>query len=214
MSQVNREVCLRLIKLGHELTLIPPRAGRAAVRRFSGDEVLEIASTEGSAARSPPMFDMSGRRRLCRRSRAIGLSSSPGSSAASRGRWVLPDVDGGGRGLGLQQFVRDSYIAGGVPADRVHVVPLGVDQERFHPEARPFPLKTRKPFKFLFVGGTIHRKGIDILLQAYAETFTADDPVCLVIKDIGGASFYRGQTAVNAIGELRADPPHSRDRVP
>ena len=112
------------------------------------------------------------------------------------------------------KFVRDSFIAGGVPAERVHIVPLGIDQERFHPEAGPFPLKTSKPFRFLFVGGTIHRKGIDILLQAYSETFTADDPVCLVIKDIGGTSFYRGQTALNASVSICAQTPQCRDRVP
>ena len=47
---------------------------------------------------------------------------------------------------------------------------------------------------FLFVGGTIARKGIDILLDAYTSQFTADDDVCLVIKDFGTDSFYKGQT--------------------
>jgi hypothetical protein len=71
------------------------------------------------------------------------------------------------------EYVRDCYLAAGVPAERVHVVPLGVDCERFSPQAPPLPLPTKKRFKFLFVGGTIHRKGIDVLLEAYARTFTA-----------------------------------------
>ncbi len=104
------------------------------------------------------------------------------------------------------RFVRDCTIASGVPADRVHVVPLGVDPRRFHPGVAPFSLQTTKSFRFLFVGGTIHRKGIDILLEAYVETFTATDPVCLVIKDLGGDSFYRGQTAAERIGEIRSRP--------
>ena len=37
------------------------------------------------------------------------------------------------------------------------------------------PLPTRKAVKFLFVGGTIHRKGIDVLLEAYRRAFTAQD---------------------------------------
>ena len=79
--------------------------------------------------------------------------------------------------------------------------------------SQPFPSHDQKPFKFLFVGGTIHRKGIDLLLEAYATTFTADDPVCLVIKDMGGRSFYRGQTAGERIGEIRQQPARPGDRI-
>ena len=118
--------------------------------------------------------------------------------------WIGPMSDEVDEVWAYSRFVRDCYIASGVPADRVHVVPLGVDPRRFHPGAKPFPLKTTKPFKFLFVGGTIHRKGIDVLLKAYAETFTAADPVCLVIKDMGGDSFYRGQTAAERIGQIQS----------
>jgi tetratricopeptide (TPR) repeat protein len=67
-------------------------------------------------------------------------------------------------------------------------------------------LRTRKSFKFLFVGGTIRRKGIDILLEAYTGAFTAQDDVCLVIKDMGTASFYRHQTAEAEVARLQATP--------
>ena len=42
------------------------------------------------------------------------------------------------------RFVRDSYISSGVPADRVHVVPLGVDPGRFHPGARHLPARDQE----------------------------------------------------------------------
>jgi tetratricopeptide (TPR) repeat protein len=64
-------------------------------------------------------------------------------------------------------------------------------------------LPTRKRCKFLFVGGTIHRKGIDVLLEAYARTFTAADDVCLIVKDLGAGSFYQGQTAGEQIRQLQ-----------
>jgi tetratricopeptide (TPR) repeat protein len=102
-------------------------------------------------------------------------------------------------------YVRDCYLRSGMPAERVHIVPLGVDVallERQHP---PFPLRTGKRFKFLFVGGTIHRKGIDVLLRVYAEVFTKSDDVCLVVKDSGNGSFYRGQTAEKLIAELQTE---------
>ena len=92
-------------------------------------------------------------------------------------------------------FVRQGFLQSGVPAERVHVVPLGVDHELFRPGVEPLPLPTGKRFRFLFVGGTIHRKGIDVLLEAYARAFTSADDVCLVVKDMGVGTFYRGQTA-------------------
>ncbi|MFQ5613052.1 MAG: glycosyltransferase [Anaerolineae bacterium] len=49
-------------------------------------------------------------------------------------------------------------------------------------------------------------EGIDILLDVYAQTFTADDDVCLVIKDAGGESFYKSQTAGEIIAEIQARP--------
>ena len=90
--------------------------------------------------------------------------------------------------------VRQVYIASGIPESKVKVVPNGIDPGKFFPEVQPMALATRKSFKFLFVGGTIHRKGPDVLLEGYLRSFTAQDDVCLVIKDFGGQSFYAGQT--------------------
>jgi len=101
-------------------------------------------------------------------------------------------------------FVRECYLRSGIPADRVAVVPNGVDCERFHPTVHPLALSGldgaslpdvgSSTYKFLFVGGTIVRKGIDLLLRAYLQAFTADHDVCLVIKDMGTQTFYKGQT--------------------
>lgn len=103
-------------------------------------------------------------------------------------------------------FVRECYIRDGLPAGRVHVVPPGVDTMLFKPDAKPLKLKTKKRYKFLFVGGTIWRKGPDVLLDAYLKAFTAADDVCLVIKDMGGSSFYKGMTFGDQIRKIQADP--------
>jgi len=103
-------------------------------------------------------------------------------------------------------LVRHMYLDSGIAPEKVRVVPNGVDTKKFRPGVRPLALKTRKKFKFLFVGGTIFRKGPDILLEAYAKAFTAADDVCLVIKDFGGDSFYQGQTAEAAIRALQQNP--------
>jgi glycosyltransferase involved in cell wall biosynthesis len=103
-------------------------------------------------------------------------------------------------------YVKEVYEASGVPADKVVVIPNGIDETAFHPEAPQFSLKTSKRFKFLFVGGTIPRKGPDILLKAFSQSFTANDDVCLVIKDFGGKSFYDGQTLGETIQEFKKNP--------
>lgn len=97
------------------------------------------------------------------------------------------------------EYARRCFVSSGVPPDKVRVVPNGIDPQRFRPDTTPRVLPTKKSFKFLFVGGTIFRKGIDLLLRAWRETFTAADDVCLVIKDFGGTQFYAGQTAENDI---------------
>jgi glycosyltransferase involved in cell wall biosynthesis len=80
------------------------------------------------------------------------------------------------------QFVRSAFLEAGIPAERVVVVPNGVDVRCFRPEARKVRLNTRKSFKFIFVGGPFWRKGFDILLAAYGSAFTAGEDVSLVIK--------------------------------
>ncbi|SHF57900.1 Glycosyltransferase involved in cell wall bisynthesis [Desulfacinum infernum DSM 9756] len=104
------------------------------------------------------------------------------------------------------RHVWKTYVSSGVPAERVHVVPNGVNPDIFRPDVQALPLDTRKRFKFLFVGGTIWRKGIDVLLAAYRSVFRHSDDVALVIKDFGQDSFYKGQGAVETIKEIQGDP--------
>jgi GT2 family glycosyltransferase/tetratricopeptide (TPR) repeat protein len=104
------------------------------------------------------------------------------------------------------EYVRRVYVDSGVPANKVFVVPNGVDTKTFHPQVEPMKLPTTKKFKFLFVGGTIFRKGPDVLLKAYLQAFTAADDVCLVIKDFGGKSVYAGQTFEEKIRTAQSLP--------
>lgn len=103
-------------------------------------------------------------------------------------------------------YVRDCFVRSGVDAEKVAIVPYGVDPARFHPDVPPLALATRKKHRFLFVGGTIARKGIDILVDTYVATFSPADDVCLVIKDLGGSTFYQGQGMAGRIKALQAAP--------
>jgi glycosyltransferase involved in cell wall biosynthesis/Tfp pilus assembly protein PilF len=103
------------------------------------------------------------------------------------------------------EFSKQSFINSGIPEDKVHVIPNGINPNVFKLDGPALSLPTEKKFKILYVGGTIQRKGIDILLKAYRKAFTAEDDVCLVIKDMGDNTFYKNQTAEILIEEFQKD---------
>lgn len=119
--------------------------------------------------------------------------------------WYEPMRFGADEIWAPSSYNRRCYLEAGIPEEKIRVVPLGVQSVMFTPP-EAFPLRTRKRFKFLFVGGTILRKGIDLLLDAYIRTFSAADDVCLVVKDFGVGTFYRNQTHEGFIRELQANP--------
>ncbi|WP_027004927.1 glycosyltransferase [Conexibacter woesei] len=104
------------------------------------------------------------------------------------------------------EHVREMYVSSGVEADRVAVVPNGVDLDAFAPEGPAYDLGDRAPgTRFLFVGGAIGRKGIDVLLGAWQAAFTRADDVTLIVKDFGAEGVYRGGDRAE-LQRLAADP--------
>jgi glycosyltransferase involved in cell wall biosynthesis len=65
--------------------------------------------------------------------------------------------------LTVSEMARAGYLEAGVAPERVHAVPLGADTRLFSPGAGA----DEGRFRFLFVGTTIFRKGIDVLLEAF-----------------------------------------------
>ncbi len=107
-------------------------------------------------------------------------------------------------------FVAEAFIESGVSRDRVEVIPHGFDPKVFHPQVKPWRPAGCRGCMFLFVGGTIRRKGADLLVQAYADTFSASDDVTLVLKDTGASSFYQHNNLLPEIRNMRrgAKAPH------
>lgn len=90
-------------------------------------------------------------------------------------------------------FNRDTFSHSGVQAEKIKVVPIGVDTGRFHPAASPMDLGVPQDrFVFLSNFEWIPRKGYELLLQAYLAEFSADDPVVLVIKTYDGTHYDPG----------------------
>jgi glycosyltransferase involved in cell wall biosynthesis len=89
------------------------------------------------------------------------------------------------------EFVRRMYMEDGVPPERVHAIPNGVDLVSFSPSEHAVDAQERGT-RFLFVGGLIWRKGSDILLEAFKRAFGDRADVELVVKDVGADGVYRG----------------------
>jgi glycosyltransferase involved in cell wall biosynthesis len=201
LAGVNRAVCRELLERGVDLALTrfepdtfdPAHvAGGPRLARLV-DRPLRAPAPVRVRHRYPPDFTRRPHERL--------VLIQPWEFGAVPVAWVdaiTRDVDE----LWVpSEFVRASYIASGVPTDRVVVIPNGFDPDVFHPGAPPLALPTGKRFRFLFVGGSTLRKGLDVLLRAYTEEFSAEEDVCLVIKDHA----YYGNDLHARLATLRRD---------
>jgi glycosyltransferase involved in cell wall biosynthesis len=90
----------------------------------------------------------------------------------------------------LSELARESYVAAGVPAGRISVVPLGYDAAVF----RPGEARVMTPMRFVFVGHASFIKGLDVLLDAAAQLRTSGVGLQLAV-----------------IGDIRVDVPAGVD---
>lgn len=79
-------------------------------------------------------------------------------------------------------FAADSFVAAGVPRDKLRVVPYGVDLQLFTPPAKAPP---GERFKVIYAGQLTQRKGISYLLRAW-QAFRRDDAELTMVGSIVG----------------------------
>jgi len=108
------------------------------------------------------------------------------------------------------RFVRDVVVRGGVADERVRVIPNGIDPNLFTPKGPWTRPRTVRGFMFLFVGGAIRRKGIDLLLQAYGEAFDPGDDVSLLLAPLGSQGAYQHNSLLDEVMSSAWNPsvPH------
>jgi GT2 family glycosyltransferase/glycosyltransferase involved in cell wall biosynthesis len=83
--------------------------------------------------------------------------------------------------LPSSNFAKNIFVQNGVLRNKIQVLPHGIDPAVYHPGVAPFNFGTNK-FVFLCVAQPHARKGLDILLRAYAKEFASTEDVCLIIK--------------------------------
>jgi TRAP transporter TAXI family solute receptor len=205
LARVNRELCRELLAGGAvDLEVIPFEAHEFtpdAASPFHGvaeriNRPLGRAAAVHVRHQWPPRFDAP--------PEGAWVMIQPWEFGGIPGSWVAPMRDAVDEIWVPSAWVRQCYVESGVPADKVVVVPNGVDTDLYRPEGPRYPLATAKRFKFLAVGGLIPRKGIDILIETYLTTFTAADDVCLVVKGLSSQFAYHGNPLQQRVAEIAA----------
>ena len=84
------------------------------------------------------------------------------------------------------EHVKDACIAGGITAEKLFIIPEGVNTDLFKPGQGLPEIAMPNTFTFLFnkgwVQGKRDRSGLDITIEAFCETFLNDPNVRLIIK--------------------------------
>ena len=81
-------------------------------------------------------------------------------------------------------YERDIILQGGIDPDKIFAVPNGYDPDIFNKKkVEPYPGIDPDKFNFVFVGNGQWRKGVDILLNNWKDSFSKYDNCRLIIKD-------------------------------
>jgi glycosyltransferase involved in cell wall biosynthesis len=119
----------------------------------------------------------------------------PGPLATLKHRWNRRIFNHAYRLLPATSWVARSLMEDyGVPPERVEVLPPGTDLQRFQPASR-FSASEGSPLRVLFVGGELHRKGGDIVLEWFRAAARPGVELHIVTRDAvdeaPGVTFHR-----------------------
>ena len=121
-----------------------------------------------------------------------------------KAEWALADAI-----MVNSQWTLDALVQQGVPADKIHIIPLAYEAENSPEEPIPAPLKPdSEPLRVLFLGQVNLRKGIQYLLEA-AKLLKSEN----IQIDIAGPIAIADQFVVKAPPNVRFHGAATRDRV-
>jgi glycogen(starch) synthase len=111
----------------------------------------------------------------------------------------------------ISEGLREEFLGRGVPAERIHVVPNGVDTERFAPRPAPPGWRVERGLTagplLLYLGALRHYEGVDLLLTAFPEIRRRHAEVQLLVAGDGEARPAL-ETEVGAGTHLLPPVPH------
>lgn len=205
LGLVNRELCTELLARGDVQLTIAPSQADDFIPAIDGPYAALVASDARTARRSPAVHVAhQWPPRLTPPREGLWVVMQPWEYGGLPGAWIPVLRDQVDEYWVYCAWQRECAIQSGIPADKVAVVPIGVNPARYRPDGTRYPLKTRKRTKLLAIGGIIPRKGMDLLVETYLRTFTAEDDVCLVIKGLSARWAYHGNAGQRDFAQLPA----------
>lgn len=208
LSRVNREIAVALARRGDvELAISAPLSGPYS----QNSQFAALRERVGAAISRPP--DLFVRHRwppeFARPEHGRYAHVQPWEYGELPSAWAEAVRAGVDEVWCYSRYVRDMYVRAGIDPARLVLLPLGIDPAVFRPDGPTAQLGTRASFRILFLGGTIWRKGADLALNAFVRAFGPGDDVCLIVKDVGTQTSYRGQNSGEQIRALvgRGDLP-------
>lgn len=64
----------------------------------------------------------------------------------------------------------------------LYVIYQGIDTDYFHPAMKPMKFEADQSFKFVVNAAWLHRKNLPALIRTFAQEFTKNEDVCLIVK--------------------------------
>ncbi|MCK4177611.1 glycosyltransferase [Aciditerrimonas ferrireducens] len=206
LAKVNRELASRIARSGRfavqAVTFEPQSLARAARLPFDTVGALGAKGRPAVEVRHswPPMFDQTPWPLVVVQPWEFGVAPRAWVEHADEVQeWWTPS-----------RYSRECFLRAGIPEESVAVVPNGVDTTVFAPRERS---ERSGPVRFLYVGGTIQRKGFDLVLQAYCAAFSRKDDVVLVAKPFLSNAQYAGMNLDEALRRAAADEANPRIEV-
>ncbi len=122
----------------------------------------------------------------------VGLQNEPEASVsdAALATWETESAKADML-LCASEFTKKSLLEGGASADRIHVVPYGVDSDLFQ-FGRP---RRDTPFTAVFVGQKVARKGLRTLVRAWKQARLTGARLVLAgghVRDVGLLDGFEG----------------------
>jgi len=136
---------------------------------------------------------------------AAGLVAAPRDPGS---RAILADIDRSDAVLVNSDFVKDNFLELGWPAERVHVVYLGVDDNFLRGEPPPRREPAEGKLTLLFAGRLERRKGADVLVESLRAIGDAIDWELVVAGPVtpeiqAAHSTFLTSERVRLVGTLR-----------
>ena len=165
VALLNRQLCLRLIASGYDLSIIAH--GRQLLVPETNERFHEISARFNKRLKMPADIHVRHQRQSEFTPPEVGhwVIMQNWEFGSLPKAWIEPMRQVVDEIWVPGLFARDCFIQSGVPGEKVFVVPGGVDTRKFQPALNPFPLKTKKRFKFLSVCTTIYRKAIALCVR-------------------------------------------------